>query len=93
MPAPRECGAGHLEVVMVRHKFAVGQDVEFLPGRMDSNIPRGTYRIVRQLPVEANDCQYRVKNARDGQERIMRESQLAAGSDPWSRAHAEKLPR
>ncbi len=78
---------------MLRHKFAVGQDVDFLPGPLDSNIPRGTYKIVRQLPAEANDCQYRVKNTRDGQERMVRESQLAAGSDPWTPAHNQKLPR
>ena len=65
---------------MVSHKFAVGQEVEFLPGRMDFHVPRGVYTIVRQLPVEANERQYRVKNSRDGHERIMRESQLAAGS-------------
>lgn len=78
---------------MTRHKFAVGQLVEFLPGRMDFNVPRGTYTIVRQLPMEANDCQYRVKNAHDGHERIMRESQLAATSSEWERARSEKLPR
>ena len=90
---PHSCGAGYLEGVMIHHKFAVGQEVEFLPGRMDLNIPRGTYRIVRQLPVEASDCQYRVRNARDGHERIMRESQLTAGSGPWSRAREEKQSR
>ena len=78
---------------MARHKFSVGQEVEFLPGRMDFNVPRGTYTIVRQLPIEANDCQYRVKNSRDGHERIMRESQLAAGSGAWMNARAEKAPR
>ncbi|MBV9734830.1 MAG: hypothetical protein JO209_02890 [Acidisphaera sp.] len=78
---------------MTRHKFTVGQVVEFLPGRMDFNVPRGTYTIVRQLPMEANDCQYRVKNAHDGHERIMRESQLAATSSEWDRARSEKLSR
>ncbi len=92
---------------MVQHKFAVGQAVEFLPGRMDLHVPRGTYTIVRQLPVEANERQYRVKNTRDGHERIMRESQLApgagsgsssgsgAGAGPWDRprAAAGKSPR
>ncbi|MDA8050283.1 MAG: hypothetical protein M0002_09790 [Rhodospirillales bacterium] len=78
---------------MTRHRFAVGQEVEFLPSRNDFNIPRGTYKIVRQLPAEMSDCQYRVKNARDGHERIMRESQLAAGSGPWSRAAEEKSSR
>jgi len=77
---------------MVRHKFAVGQTVEFLPGRNDLHVPPGRYTIVRQLPMEANDCQYRVKNARDGHERIMRESQLVPGPG-WDLTRAEKLPR
>jgi hypothetical protein len=64
---------------MIRHKFTVGQSVEFMPGRLDHHIPRGSYTIVRQLPIEQQDCQYRVKNDRDGHERIVRESQLAAG--------------
>jgi len=69
---------------MAAHKFSVGQEVEFLPGRMDFNVPRGLYKVVRQLPAELNDWQYRVKNTADGHEWVMRESQLAAvaGSVP-----------
>jgi hypothetical protein len=62
----------------------VGQEVSFLPSAMDFNVPRGVYRIVRQLPLEAGGFQYRVKNVSDGHERIIRESQLAAGSTPWT---------
>ena len=53
---------------------------------MDLHVPRGTYTIVRQLPADATERQYRVKNKRDGHERIMRESQLAAGSGSWDQA-------
>jgi len=83
---------------VVHHKFTVGQEVEFLPGRMDFHVPRGIYTIVRQLPMESNDFLYRVKNVRDGHERVMRESQLTA----WSvlresaqreSAQSEKPPR
>ena len=42
---------------MPRHKFTVGQEVSFLPSAMDFNVPRGTYRIVRQLPLEAGGFQ------------------------------------
>jgi len=78
---------------MVRHKFAVGQKVEFLPARNELHVPPGVYTIVRQLPVEANDCQYRVKNARDGHERIMRESQLAGRSAQADWPRVEKQPQ
>jgi hypothetical protein len=93
LPAPRVAAPAIWEVAMASHKFAVGQEVEFLPGRMDFHVPRGVYTIVRQLPVEANERQYRVKNSRDGHERIMRESQLAAGpGGAWARPPAKPMP-
>ena len=78
---------------MVHHKFAVGQEVEFLPGRMDFHVPRGIYTIVRQLPMESNDFLYRVKNVRDGLERVMRESQLTVWSVQRESAQNEKPAR
>jgi len=61
---------------MVSHKFAVGDRVRFVGGRYDGDVPPGVYTISRKLPVEANVCQYRVKHAQDGHERVVRESQL-----------------
>ncbi len=66
---------------MTAHKFAAGQTVEFRPGSMDVNIPAGVYTIVRPLPIEANLCRYRVRNQRDGHERVLPESQLASGAE------------
>lgn len=65
---------------MGRHKFAAGQSVAFMAARDELNIPSGTYTIVRQLPAEGREWQYRVKNVRDGHERVMRESQLTGTS-------------
>jgi hypothetical protein len=61
---------------MLHHKFSVGENVTFLPSIVDYNVPAGTYRIVRQMPMEAGGFTYRVKSVNDGQERVMRESQL-----------------
>ena len=61
---------------MAAHKFASGQRVEFNPSTFDGNAPRGSYTVVRQMPSETQDLQYRIKNARDGHERVVRESQL-----------------
>lgn len=66
---------------MTRHKFAVGQVVNFLPGPGDLNVPPGSYKIQRLLPSETKDHQYRVKHSRDGHERVVPESKLAALSD------------
>jgi hypothetical protein len=67
-----------MEGDMTHHKFAVGQTVEFRPGTQDTRIPRGQYKIQRQLPSETRDLQYRVKHNGDGHERVVVESQLAA---------------
>jgi hypothetical protein len=59
---------------MALHKFAVGQDIEIQPGKSDSHIPRGTYTVVRLLPGDVHDREYRLKHVLDGHERVMRES-------------------
>ncbi len=61
---------------MAAHKFGSGQKVEFSPSAFEGNAPRGSYIVVRQMPSETRDLQYRIKNARDGHERVVRESQL-----------------
>ncbi len=61
------------------HKFAVGDRVEFSPGRFDGSVPAGTYTVTRLLPSETTDHQYRVKHTRDNHERVVRESQLRRG--------------
>ncbi len=69
---------------MPPHRFAVGQNVEFIPTRYDTNIPRGIYVITRLLPGDDFDREYRVRNARDGHERIMKETQLRGATLPRS---------
>ena len=43
--------------------------------------------------MESNDYLYRVKNVRDGHERVMRESQLTAWSVQREGVQGEKPPR
>ncbi len=64
---------------MPHHSFAVGQMLEFDPGKFDGTNARGTYTVVRLLPNDGSDREYRVKNARDGHERVVRESQIRRG--------------
>ncbi len=66
-------------VCMAKHKFTVGERVEFTPGRFDGNVPRGVYTVARLMPSETADMQYRIKSARDSHERVVRESQLRRG--------------
>jgi hypothetical protein len=61
------------------HKFSVGSAVRYSAGAYAAPTVSGTYTVVRLLPPEPGDCQYRVKSLRDGHERVVRESQLTAG--------------
>ena len=64
---------------MPLHSFAVGQSIELVPDRFAAAAPHGTYTVVRLLPNDSSDREYRVKNARDGHERVVRESQIRLG--------------
>ena len=64
---------------MPLHSFAVGQTIEFDPGKFGETAARGTYTVVRLLPNDGSDREYRVMNTRDGHERVVRESQLRRG--------------
>jgi hypothetical protein len=64
---------------MPLHRFAVGQSIEFVPDRFYATATRGAYTVVRLHPNDASDREYRVKNARDGHERVVRESQIRLG--------------
>ncbi len=61
---------------MPTHKFAVGDRVRLIVSKYAGDVPAGDYTISRQLPAEANVCQYRVKHVQDGHERVVRESQV-----------------
>lgn len=63
---------------MMKHKFAVGDRVKFLPSGLDANVRPGVYTIVRALPVTSFGCQYRAKSALDSHERVLNEEQLIA---------------
>jgi hypothetical protein len=58
------------------HKFSIGETVYFtsrLLGHMNAN---SSYEVVRLLPSDGSDYQYRIKNQREAFERVVKESQL-----------------
>jgi hypothetical protein len=61
---------------MSRHKFKVGQMVDYSPSRLDAPASSSAYKIIRLLPAEGGDRQYRIKSVAEPYERIARESQL-----------------
>jgi hypothetical protein len=66
---------------MTTHKFAVGQEVSFLPDRdQRQQYTQGAlFKIVRLLPDAGGALQYRVKSEVDARERVVREDQLTDG--------------
>jgi len=62
---------------MQQYRFNEGQAVNYTPSLFDRAAKRGAYLVVRSLPSDGRDNQYRIKCVLDGHERVVRESQLA----------------
>lgn len=61
---------------MPPHRFKVGQNVN-VSSRVNQTTPMGKYQVVRLLPPDSADNQYRLKSAMDGRERVVWESELS----------------
>ncbi len=61
---------------MASHKFKVGQALLFAPRRIGDRSGSQTCKVVRLMPVEGGEYQYRIKCTYDNIERIAKESQL-----------------
>jgi len=59
------------------HKYSVGATVYFTASNIARPAATGTYEVIRLLPTEGDDCQYRIKSANEAFERVAKESQLA----------------
>jgi hypothetical protein len=58
------------------HKFRVGQTVFYTSSPISRPGASGSYRVVRLLPSDGEDYQYRIKNPGEAFERVAKESQL-----------------
>ena len=61
----------------LKHKYSVGATVYFTASNIARPAATGTYEVIRLLPTEGDDCQYRIKSANEAFERVAKESQLA----------------
>lgn len=59
---------------MTKHKYKIGHRVTFAKGM--TSAASGEYEIVRLLPWEGADFNYRIKSPRETHERVAREDQL-----------------
>jgi len=72
-------GAADVFCVMERalkHKFTVGETVYFTASNVARPAASGTYEVIRLLPTDGDDCQYRIKSSTEAFERVAKESQL-----------------
>lgn len=58
------------------HLFRSGQSVRLNGGFPYRAAAQGVYEVVRQLPDDGGDPQYRIKSAREPHERVAKESDL-----------------
>jgi hypothetical protein len=58
------------------HKFQVGQTVFYTSSPVSRPGASGSYKVVRLLPSDGEDYQYRIKNPGEAFERVAKESQL-----------------
>lgn len=63
-------------------RFKVGQMVDFLPSQRGVAASARSYKIMKLLPSEGGERQYRIKTIAEVFERIAREGELIATSSP-----------
>ena len=65
------------EIIIRSHKYRVGETVFFTSPSFGRAAATGSYTVVKLLPSEGDDHQYRIKSASEPHERVVKESQLA----------------
>lgn len=58
------------------HKYQVGETVYFTSPTFGRAAATGSYTVVKLLPSEGDDYQYRIKSSGEAFERVAKESQL-----------------
>jgi hypothetical protein len=58
------------------HPFRSGQMVRLCRGLAYRSAADGDYKIIRQLPDDGGELQYRIKSMREPHDRVVKESDL-----------------
>ena len=84
----------------LKHKYNVGETVYFTASNVARPAASGTYEVIRLLPTDGDDYQYRIKSSTEAFERVAKESQstspervLARPAEAGSVSPAVKRPR
>jgi hypothetical protein len=62
---------------MAKHKYKVGQTVDYAPGRLALPASAREYKVLRLLPFEGGDLLYRIKCTSETFERVVKEGELS----------------
>ena len=60
----------------MKHKYGVGETVYFTASNVARPAASGTYEVLKLLPTDGDDYQYRIKSTTEAFERVAKESQL-----------------
>jgi hypothetical protein len=75
-PSPPMQPAVVEQPIILRHKYHVGDIVYYTSPSFGRAAATGSYTVVKLLPSEGDDYQYRIKNTEEAFERVAKESQL-----------------
>jgi hypothetical protein len=64
------------EMPVRAHRYRVGETVYYTSPTFGRAAATGTYTVVKLLPSESDDYQYRIKSSGEAFERVAKESQL-----------------
>jgi hypothetical protein len=62
--------------VLKSHKYTLGQTVRYIAGPLNRGTAPGTFKIVKLMPPDGDEHQYRIKSMDEAFERVAKESQL-----------------
>jgi len=65
-----------VDEIVLKHKYHVGETVYFTSPTFGRAAATGSYTVVKLLPSEGDDYQYRIKSSGEAFERVAKESQL-----------------
>jgi hypothetical protein len=64
------------EIQLKSHKYQIGETVYYTSPTFGRAAATGSYQVVKLLPSEGDDYQYRIKSTGEAFERVAKESQL-----------------
>jgi len=75
-PSPPVQPVATPEILVRSHKYQVGETVYYTSPTFGRTAATGSYIVVKLLPSEGDDYQYRIKSSGEAFERVAKESQL-----------------